>query len=65
YRLEAGWWGEPQADAALAVRDYFVASNAAVGHVWIYRERTPASERLPGMPALLSPAAWFAQGIYG
>src|SRR2546427_4436545 len=49
YRLEAGWWGEPQADAALAVRDYFVASNAAVGHVWIYRERTPASERLPGM----------------
>ncbi len=65
YRLEAGWWGEPQADAALAVRDYFVASNAAVGHVWIYRERAPASERLPGMPALLSPAAWFAQGIYG
>ena len=57
--------GEPQADAALAVRDYFVASNAAVGHVWIYRERAPASERLPGMPALLSPAAWFAQGIYG
>ncbi len=68
YRLEAGWWGESQADggdAALAVRDYFVACNAAVGHVWIFRERAPAAGRQPGMPALLAPVAWFAQGIYG
>jgi protein ImuB len=65
YRLEAGWWGEPQADAALAVRDYFIACNTAVGHVWIYRERAPGAGQQPGMPALLAPAAWFAQGIYG
>lgn len=68
YRLESGWWGEPQADAgdaALAVRDYFVACNAAVGHVWIFRERAPAAGQLPGMPALPAPVAWFAQGIYG
>jgi protein ImuB len=62
YRLEAGWWGEAHDDAALAVRDYFVACNACVGHVWIYRERAGAGQGLAGMPG---PAAWFAQGIYG
>jgi protein ImuB len=67
YRLESGWWdaaGDAQAGApaGLAVRDYFVAYNAVVGHVWIYRERV-RSEHLMGMTA--SPASWFAQGMYG
>lgn len=67
YRLESGWWdaaGDAQAGApaGLAVRDYFVAYNAVVGHVWIYRERA-RSEHLMSMTA--SPASWFAQGVYG
>ncbi|MGW8421593.1 MULTISPECIES: DNA polymerase Y subunit UmuC family protein [Comamonas] len=71
YRLESGWWdaaGDAFADAqagapvGLAVRDYFVAYNAVVGHVWIYRERA-RSEHLMSMTA--SPASWFAQGVYG
>lgn len=71
YRLESGWWdaaadasanAQVGAPAGLAVRDYFVAYNAVVGHVWIYRERV-RSEHLMGMTA--SPASWFAQGMYG
>ncbi|AIJ46798.1 hypothetical protein O987_13400 [Comamonas testosteroni TK102] len=67
YRLECGWWdaaGDAQAAApsGLAERDYFVAYNAVVGNVWIYRERV-RSEHLMGMSA--SPASWFAQGMYG
>ena len=71
YRLEAGWWdgenkgqadAQPGSQTGLAVRDYFVAYNAVVGHVWIYRERV-RSEHLMGMIA--SPASWFAQGMYG
>ena len=71
YRLESGWWdaaGDASANAqvgaptGLAERDYFVAYNAVVGHVWIYRERV-RSEHLMGMTS--SPASWFAQGMYG
>ncbi|CAM4108198.1 DNA polymerase Y family protein [Comamonas aquatilis] len=69
YRLESGWWGEAD---ELAVRDYFVAFNAVVGHVWIYRQR--AAETEPGPHAASgwgsstgagSGTQWFAQGIYG
>lgn len=63
YRLESGWWDVAgDAQAGLAERDYFVAYNAVVGHVWIYRERV-RSEHLMGMTS--SPASWFAQGMYG
>ena len=63
YRLESGWWDAAgDAQAGLAERDYFVAYNAVVGHVWIYRERV-RSEHLMGMTS--SPASWFAQGMYG
>ncbi|MEX8195149.1 Y-family DNA polymerase [Comamonas guangdongensis] len=58
YRLESGWWDGTE---ALAVRDYFVAYNEVVGHVWIYRERS-RSQLLAAAP---SPASWFAQGVYG
>ena len=67
YRLESGWWdaaGDAQAGApaGLAVRDYFVAYNAVVGHVWIYRERARSE---PQVRMTTSPAIWFAQGVYG
>ena len=47
HRFEAGWWaaGEGGADdpthtgTGLALRDYFVAHNAVVGLVWVFRER--------------------------
>ncbi|MEY4265933.1 MAG: hypothetical protein RIS90_468, partial [Pseudomonadota bacterium] len=43
-RLETGWWVEPAATAALggaapALRDYYVASSAVSGLLWVYRER--------------------------
>lgn len=59
YRLEAGWWEGAQ---ALAVRDYFVAFNEVVGHVWIYRERAQTESWLTA--ASCAPS-WFAQGVYG
>ncbi|AVT20557.1 hypothetical protein C7Y68_11570, partial [Paracidovorax avenae] len=33
HRFEGGWW-----EGCTERRDYFVASNAAVGTVWIYRQ---------------------------
>ncbi|PIG09174.1 DNA polymerase Y family protein [Comamonas sp. 26] len=71
YRLEAGWWdGENKgqegaqsgSQTGLAVRDYFVAYNAVVGHVWIYRERVRADTP---MRMAIGSVNWFAQGIYG
>lgn len=57
-RVEAGWWdaaGQGDDDGGgvqgLARRDYFVACNAAAGHVWIFRDRASG--------------AWFLQGVYG
>ena len=62
YRLESGWWEGGQTQAGLAVRDYFVAFNEVVGHVWIYRER--AQTRAWLVAEAHSPC-WFAQGVYG
>lgn len=61
-RLETGWWNDPAPESSepgLAVRDYFVAHNNAVGWVWIYRERLPGSG-----PAASTPYRWYLQGIY-
>ena len=46
-RIESGWW-----DAALTVRDYFVAEDAASARYWIYRERDTEHAR------------WFLHGRY-
>ncbi|OZI48433.1 Y-family DNA polymerase [Bordetella genomosp. 4] len=46
-RIESGWW-----DAALTVRDYFVAEDAASARYWIYRERDTENAR------------WFLHGRY-
>lgn len=62
YRLESGWWDERE---ALAVRDYFVAFNEVVGHVWIYRQRAAGPEHSAHAANGRGDAQWFAQGIYG
>jgi protein ImuB len=46
-RIETGWWdGDP------ACRDYYLAHNAQVGLVWLFRNRR-------------APAGWFLQGLLG
>ena len=72
HRFEAGWWscaagGEGAADpgqpcAGLALRDYFVAHNDAVGLVWVFRERLAPQA---GAPAAAQPQRWFLHGIFG
>ena len=70
HRFEAGWWsaaGEGTADpgqpcAGLALRDYFVAHNDAVGLVWVFRERLAPQA---GAPAAAQPQRWFLHGIFG
>lgn len=47
-RIESGWW-----DAALILRDYFVAEDEAGTRYWIYRERDTENAR------------WFLHGRYG
>jgi protein ImuB len=40
-RIEGGWWGSVQGDAAQStLMDYFVAHSADAGLLWIGRERT-------------------------
>jgi len=46
-RIEAGWW-----DQALALRDYFIAEDAAAVRYWIYRERQAGR------------AQWFLHGLF-
>ena len=74
HRFEAGWWScaarwEGAADpgqpcAGLALRDYFVAHNAAAGLVWVFRERGLAPQPQAGGPAAAAPR-WFLHGIFG
>ncbi len=50
-RVEAGWWEAAGEDGqGLALRDYFVAHNAAAGWVWIFRDRATGG--------------WFLHGVY-
>lgn len=51
HRFEGGWW-ENRAER----REYFVASNAAVGTVWVYRQ-------WEGKPAT-GHFRWFWHGVY-
>jgi protein ImuB len=52
-RLEGAWWDGAVQDPV--VRDYFVARSAAVGLIWIYRERLSVDQ---------DHAQWFLHGIY-
>lgn len=61
-RLETGWWLDESAphgqgkspQAALAVRDYFIAHSPQAGLLWVYRQRL-GSAHAP---------QWFLQGLY-
>ena len=72
HRFEAGWWStqdmgvaDPQSPCAgLALRDYFVAHNAAAGLVWVFRERGLAPQPQAGGPAAAAPR-WFLHGVFG
>ena len=53
YRMEGGWWDQPQAPTA---RDYFLAFHERAGLLWIFRERLSMKAQAPG---------WFLHGIFG
>jgi len=58
-RLETGGWITPASatpsPAAATLRDYFIARSPQAGLLWIYRERLPRSEQVPG---------WFLHGLF-
>lgn len=71
-RLEGDGWWEPEEEGgtladlhqgaeaprgAAVARDYYIAHNAQVGLLWIYRERWMFSQAAPA-------ARWFLQGLY-
>jgi protein ImuB len=39
HRIEAGWWDDTPGQAAVA-RDYYLASSAKAGLLWVYKTRT-------------------------
>lgn len=49
----------------LALRDYFVAHNDAVGLVWVFRERLPRGAAGQATATAPSPPRWFLHGIFG
>src|SRR5690606_20538727 len=54
HRIEAGWW-EGQASQPLVTRDYYLASSAQAGLLWIFRTRhAPDDRRSP----------WFLHGFF-
>jgi protein ImuB len=50
-RIETGWW-----DGDAVTRDYYVALTATQALVWVYRERLPDPNEMPG---------WFLHGRFG
>lgn len=66
-RLETGWW-----DAGLALRDYFIARDAAGALLWVYRSRGAGAAagaggegRAPGSGAAAEPGGdWFLHGLF-
>ncbi|MFZ4551707.1 MAG: DNA polymerase Y family protein [Aquabacterium sp.] len=54
HRIESGWWDAP-ASAEAVVRDYFLASSAIAGLLWIFRARPVASGDEP---------RWFLHGFF-
>ena len=57
HRIEAGWWDD-QAGHASVARDYYLASSAHAGLLWIYKAR-PASGPTPH-----TTGPWFLHGVF-
>jgi protein ImuB len=66
-RLEAGWWGLPQQEAACALRDYFVARSEHMGLLWIYRERLAgaSTKQSGGQGSATAGPGWYLHGLFG
>lgn len=60
HRIEAGWWDDACAHPAVA-RDYYLASSAHAGLLWVYKTR-PVQQLGDGAPAGDSP--WFLHGLF-
>ncbi len=65
HRIEAGWWDDTPGHDAV-VRDYYLASSAQAGLLWVYKERQVHTESLATSShkaaALDSP--WFLHGFF-
>jgi protein ImuB len=59
HRVEAGWWDE--SPDSLAVRDYYLASSAGAGLLWVFKTR-PAAHEVAMASSLPSP--WFLHGLF-
>lgn len=66
HRIATGWWadedGDPADGRATALREYYIAHNAAAGLVWIYRQHLPARLATQAPPG--DRERWFLQGFY-
>jgi protein ImuB len=72
HRIEAGWWDDAPGHAAIA-RDYYLASSAKAGLLWIYKTRPMETGGAKGPHRALThqgsaqepgPAPWFLHGFF-
>jgi protein ImuB len=69
YRIESGWWDQAtHAQAASALRDYFLAFSERAGLLWIYRERVGLRAHVLATAAddEADPVrhAWYLHGVF-
>lgn len=58
HRIEAGWWDDTPGHAAVA-RDYYLASSAKAGLLWVYKTRAMGSH-----DAAHDRSPWFLHGFF-
>jgi protein ImuB len=68
HRVEAGWW-DPDTRQQRVTRDYYLASSAQAGLLWVFKTRTPAQAHVPGHSQGQGDAAhpgspWFLHGFF-
>ncbi len=62
HRIEAGWWDDTPGHAAIA-RDYYLASSAKAGLLWVYKTR-PMEADGPQGPTGSDRSPWFLHGFF-
>ncbi len=67
HRVEAGWWDDACAHPAVA-RDYYLASSAHAGLLWVYKTRPVQLEAggaaANAMGATRTDSPWFLHGLF-
>jgi protein ImuB len=65
HRIEAGWWDDTPGHAAV-VRDYYLASSAQSGLLWVYKERLVDADTTTtsGRQASALDSPWFLHGFF-